>query len=94
MACLWALSLLLNSIAEAGIIISLAIIGLVIFLAVRGNELAAKNYLKKGWEIYNADSNTLTVLRKRWKINAVQYNLKWVLWPLWNQVFGRVFYAL
>ena len=61
MACLWALSLLLNSIAEAGIIIFLAIIGLVIFLAVRGNELAAKNYLKKGWEIYNADSNTLTV---------------------------------
>ena len=24
-------------------------------------------------------------------ISAVQYNLKWVLWPLWNQGFGRVF---
>jgi radical SAM superfamily enzyme YgiQ (UPF0313 family) len=25
------------------------------------------------------------------EISAVQYNLKWVLWPLWNQGFGRVF---
>ncbi len=75
MVCLWVLSLLLDSMTEAGIIISLAIIGFVVFLAIKGNELTAKNYLAKGWEIINTDSDTLTVLRKRWKISAVQNNL-------------------
>ncbi len=69
MACLWALSLLLDSITGDGIIIFLAIIGLVIYFAIKGNELTAKNYLEKGWEICDADSNTLTVMKKRWKIN-------------------------
>ncbi len=70
MAGLWVVSLLLMNNTQAGIIISLAMLGLDIFLAIKGNEMTAKNYLEKGWEFFNSDSEIVKLAKTRWKIAA------------------------
>lgn len=47
-------------------IVSMAIVGLVIFLSIRGNRMAGRNYLKKGWVFAQPYSQSARFARAKW----------------------------
>lgn len=40
--------------------------GLNIFIAIKGNELTAKNYLELGWEFTEPDSDMVRMAKGKW----------------------------
>jgi hypothetical protein len=42
--------------------------GLQIFVAIKGNEMTAKNYLKNGWTFVEPDSKLTKMAKMRWGI--------------------------
>lgn len=52
----------------AFIILILIQIGLSIFFGIKGNEMTAKNYLEKGWELVNLDSDIVKMAKEKWVI--------------------------
>ena len=42
--------------------------GLGIYLGLKANELTAKHYLEKGWEIQNPDNDLVKMAKLRWGI--------------------------
>ena len=65
---LWVLNLALINVdvAAAHIILSLAFLGLEIFVGIKGNELTAKNYLELGWEFTEPDSDVVKMAKGKW----------------------------
>lgn len=48
------------------LILSLAFLGLEIFVGIKGNELTAKNYLELGWEFIDPDSDVVKMAKGKW----------------------------
>lgn len=44
--------------------------GLQCFVAIKGNEMTAKNYLKNGWTFVEPDSKLTKMAKMRWGITA------------------------
>lgn len=65
---LWVLNFALLSVdvAVANFILSLAFLGLEIFVGIKGNELTAKNYLELGWEFTEPDSDVVKMAKGKW----------------------------
>ena len=51
---------------SANFILSLAFLGLEIFVGIKGNELTAKNYLELGWEFTEPDSDVVKMAKGKW----------------------------
>lgn len=45
------------------------IIGLSVFLGIKGNEITAKNYLELGWEFVDNNSELVQYAQRKWNIN-------------------------
>lgn len=67
---LWILSFALvgftDGDAPADWILTFIFFGLEIFVAIKGNELTAKNYLELGWEFTEPDSDTVRMAKGKW----------------------------
>ena len=60
---LWFLNFLIPN-----LIVALVSVGLQIWVAFKGNELTAKNYLEHGWEFAEPDSELTKMAKQRWGI--------------------------
>ena len=74
---LWALNFLVVSILPEGdasdesyAVLMLIMIGLQIYMGIKGNELTAKNYLENGWEFSDELNNDATVkfAKTQWRL--------------------------
>lgn len=54
---------------EEALIWNLISLIVIVYVAIKGNELTAKNYLKSGWEFLEPDSELTKMVKVRWKIN-------------------------
>ena len=43
--------------------------GVIIFLAIKGNELTAKNYIEQGWVFVDPESETVKMAKGKWGIS-------------------------
>lgn len=50
--------------------LSLILLGLEIFLGIKGNEMTAKNYLENGWEFVEPESELTKMAKMRWGITV------------------------
>jgi hypothetical protein len=48
----------------------IAMIGLQIWLGIKGNEMTAKNYLEQGWEFAEPNAEATLEGKARWRISA------------------------
>jgi Protein of unknown function (DUF2628). len=46
----------------------LLLLGMNIFLGIKGNEMTAKNYLEQGWEFIEPDSELVKAAKGKWGI--------------------------
>jgi len=73
---LWVVFLVTLSIVpgEARVIIVLPLyivmFGLQSFVAIKGNEMTAKNYLKNGWTLVEPDSKLTKMAKMRWGVTV------------------------
>lgn len=73
---LWLVNLIVPSLASAedGAFVLLAIslvgIGLQVFLAIKGNEMTAKNYLENGWTFVEPEGELTRLAKARWDITV------------------------
>lgn len=49
-----------------GIATMLASIGFSVWIAIKGNELTAKNFLERGWEFSSPDSDIVKLAKAKW----------------------------
>ena len=54
----------------ANLLFGLISIGLSIYLAIKGNEMTAKNYLENGWAFVEPDSEITKIVKQRWGISV------------------------
>jgi Protein of unknown function (DUF2628). len=47
----------------------LVLLGMSIFMAIKGNAMTAKNYLELGWEFTTPDSEFVKLAKNKWGIN-------------------------
>lgn len=67
---LFLLHLIFYRLSQIGdIVISLLNIGLVIWLAIKGNELTVKNYLNHGWVFAEENSDAVAHAKRKWNIS-------------------------
>lgn len=52
------------------VILSFVSLGLGIFIAIKGNEMTAKNYLESGWVFVEPDSELTKMAKMRWGITV------------------------
>lgn len=45
------------------------LLGIIIFLAIKGNELTAKNYIEQGWVFVDPESETVKMAKGKWGIS-------------------------
>ena len=50
------------------VFLSLAVLGLEIFVGVKGNEMTAKNYLENGWVFVEPESDLTKMAKMKWGI--------------------------
>ena len=66
---LWAVNLwAMNSAPPLQAIITLIFLVLQIWLAIKGNEMTAKNYLELGWEFAEPESEFTKMAKRQWGI--------------------------
>jgi|LakMenEpi03Aug12_release.lakeMendotaPanAssembly.Ray.scaffolds.fasta_scaffold801323_2 hypothetical protein len=71
MLVLWLVNLFVsNTSYDPLLIFGLAIVLFIpnIWLAFRGNEITAKNYLENGWEFYEPDNDLTKMAKQKWII--------------------------
>ena len=51
------------------IIVNLLILGLVIWMGIKGNEMTAKNYLENGWSFDESESDSVKFAKGKWGIS-------------------------
>ena len=67
---LWVLNLYFSvSSTDIYIVLQVVIIGLIIWIAIKGNEMTAKNYLENGWSFTAPDSDEVKYAKGRWGIS-------------------------
>jgi len=68
---LWITQAILEALAEEifAVFLMIVMIGLAIFLGVKGNEMTAKNYLENDWEFVEPDSEITRMAKAKWGIN-------------------------
>ena len=52
------------------LMIMIANLGLSIFLAIKGNEFTAKNYIENGWMFVESDSDLVKMAKVKWGITT------------------------
>ena len=71
---LWVVNLLFSFVGDsdqaagAAIVFTFIFLGLAIWAAIKGNELTAKNYLEKGWELADPESAQTKFAKGKWGI--------------------------
>ena len=45
------------------------LLGIIIFLAIKGNELTANNYIEQGWVFVDPESETVKMAKGKWGIS-------------------------
>lgn len=59
-----------NEIADAIYVLSyFTLLGINIYLAIKGNELTAKNYIEQGWVFVDPESETVKMAKGKWGIS-------------------------
>ncbi len=53
---------------QTSVLIALIQISISIWLAIKGNEMTAKNYLELGWEFVDPDSDVTKMAKGKWGI--------------------------
>ena len=68
---LWVVNLVFTMISpEMFLVLQLVIIGLIIWIAIKGNEMTAKNYLENGWTFTAPDSDVVKYAKGKWGIHV------------------------
>ena len=68
---LWAVNFLVAMVdVTATILIQLVILGLLVFLGIKGNEMTAKNYLENGWVFSEPDSSATKFGKGKWGLGV------------------------
>lgn len=63
---LWMVRYTLAKRGVASITLTVIFLGIQIFLGIKGNEFTAKNYLKRGWEFTDPDSDVVMLANGEW----------------------------
>lgn len=64
---MWAVNFVASLyLGPVGVVTTCLFLGLCIWIAIKGNELTAKNYLERGWEFSNPDTDIVKVAKAKW----------------------------